>query len=74
MAPSRDPVTDTGTKHCAATVPAVTIYYVVPVNTQAPFGGVRVMYRHVDILNAHGMPASIVHGLAIMEPPGPMSP
>ncbi|MHB1802499.1 MAG: hypothetical protein ACYCU5_12725 [Actinomycetes bacterium] len=52
----------------------MTIYYVVPVNTQAPFGGVRVMYRHVDILNAHGMPASIVHGLAIMEPPGPMSP
>jgi hypothetical protein len=27
----------------------------------APFGGIRKLYRHVDVLNRHGYPAAIVH-------------
>ncbi|HEY9162429.1 MAG TPA: glycosyltransferase [Desulfomonilia bacterium] len=36
------------------------IYYLCP-DYKTPVGGVRVMYRHVDILNKSGLPASILH-------------
>ncbi|KXX63330.1 glycosyltransferase [Marichromatium gracile] len=36
------------------------IYYLCPEHRH-PVGGVRVIYRHVDILNAHGIPAYVVH-------------
>lgn len=36
------------------------IYYLCPEH-QTPVGGVRVIYRHVDILNKHGIPAYVVH-------------
>ena len=39
------------------------VYYLCPVNDQAPFGGVVTLYRHVDMLNSIGRPAKIVHGL-----------
>lgn len=38
----------------------MTIYYLCP-DLATPVGGIRVIYRHVDILNAHGLPASVVH-------------
>ena len=37
-----------------------TVYYLCP-HTNRPTGGVRVIYRHVDILNAAGIPAAVVH-------------
>jgi len=36
------------------------IYYVAPEENQ-PSGGVRVIYRHVDMLNSMGIPAAVVH-------------
>ena len=36
------------------------IYYVTP-SLARPSGGVRTMYRHVDALNAAGIPAAVVH-------------
>lgn len=38
----------------------MTIYYLCPEHKH-PVGGVRVIYRHVDILNKHGIPAYVVH-------------
>jgi len=38
----------------------MTIYYLCPEHKN-PVGGVRVIYRHVDILNSHGIPAYVVH-------------
>jgi hypothetical protein len=38
----------------------MTIYFLTPDYT-FPSGGVRVIYRHVDILNAHGIPAYVLH-------------
>ena len=40
---------------------ARTIYYLTPHNPE-PAGGVRVMYRHVDILNEQGIDAAVLHG------------
>lgn len=37
-----------------------TAYYLTP-DEPAPSGGVRVSYRHVDALNAMGIPAAVVH-------------
>lgn len=37
-----------------------TIYYLCP-DHRAPSGGVRAIYRHVDILNAAGLPAAVLH-------------
>ncbi len=37
-----------------------TIYYLAP-KPAKPAGGVRVIYRHVDVLNAMGRPALVVH-------------
>lgn len=39
---------------------AMAIYYACP-DVDLPFGGVRVMYRHVDILNAAGHEAYVLH-------------
>ena len=36
------------------------IYFFCP-DIPHPMGGVRMLYRHVDILNANGCDASIVH-------------
>lgn len=41
----------------------VTVYYLCHVNDQTAYGGVLVLYRHVDRLNAAGIPAKIVHGV-----------
>ncbi|MDD5389292.1 MAG: glycosyltransferase [Gallionellaceae bacterium] len=38
----------------------MTIYYLCPEH-KTPVGGVRVIYRHVDILNKHGFSAYVVH-------------
>lgn len=38
----------------------MTIYFLTPDYT-FPSGGVRVIYRHVDILNTHGIPAYVLH-------------
>lgn len=38
----------------------MTIYFLTPDYT-FPSGGVRVIYRHVDILNANGIPAYVLH-------------
>jgi hypothetical protein len=37
-----------------------TIYVLSP-DIESPTGGIKVLYRHVDILNAHGFDASIMH-------------
>lgn len=37
-----------------------TIYFLTP-DHRPPAGGIRVIYRHVDILNRYGMPASVLH-------------
>lgn len=37
-----------------------TVYYLSP-DHDTPSGGVRVVYRHVDTLNAMGIPAAVVH-------------
>jgi len=37
-----------------------TVYYLTP-HLDEPSGGVRVLYRHVDVLNAAGIPAAVVH-------------
>lgn len=37
-----------------------TIYYLCP-DHGSPSGGVRAIYRHVDILNADGVPAAVLH-------------
>jgi len=37
-----------------------TIYYLCP-NYAAPSGGIRVIYRHVDLLNEAGRPAAVLH-------------
>ena len=37
-----------------------TIYYLAP-HLSAPSGGVRNIYRHVDALNAAGIPAAVIH-------------
>jgi hypothetical protein len=39
------------------------IYYRCP-DTERPYGGIRVIYRHVDILNRHGFEASVLHDQA----------
>jgi glycosyltransferase involved in cell wall biosynthesis len=39
---------------------APTAYYLTP-HTNAPSGGVRVLYRHVDTLNAMGISAAVLH-------------
>ena len=39
----------------------MTVYYVLHTSTQRPSGGVKVIYRHVDILNAAGIDAAVVH-------------
>src|SRR3954463_4411251 len=36
------------------------IYYLAPALAR-PSGGVRTMYRHVDVLNKCGLPAAILH-------------
>lgn len=36
------------------------IYYLCP-ESNHPTGGIKVIYRHVDILNAHGIPAFVLH-------------
>ena len=36
------------------------IWYLCP-DTDVPRGGVRVIYRHVDLLNSVGIPASVIH-------------
>lgn len=36
------------------------VYFLAPDYT-FPSGGVRIIYRHVDILNAHGIPACVLH-------------
>jgi glycosyltransferase involved in cell wall biosynthesis len=36
------------------------VYYLCPHDNQ-PIGGIRVIYRHVDILNTAGVPAAVVH-------------
>lgn len=46
-------------KSTGATSPA-TVQFIVP-DYNRPAGGVRVIYRHVDILNAAGIPAVVVH-------------
>ena len=38
----------------------MTVYYVAP-DTDEPSGGMRVIYRHVDILNRSGIPAAVLH-------------
>jgi glycosyltransferase involved in cell wall biosynthesis len=38
----------------------MTIYYLCP-ESKRPVGGVRIIYRHVDILNKHGIEAYVVH-------------
>lgn len=38
----------------------MTIYYLCP-DSNSPTGGIRVIYRHVDILNKHGLPAYVLH-------------
>jgi len=38
----------------------MTVYYLCPEH-KSPVGGVRVIYRHVDILNKHEIPAYVVH-------------
>lgn len=38
----------------------MTLFYVTPDNPK-PCGGVKTRYRHVDILNRHGIPACILH-------------
>ena len=40
----------------------VTLYYLCG-SENVPYGGVRVAYRHVDILNNAGIPASVVHDI-----------
>lgn len=40
-----------------------TVYYVAP-DHDVPSGGIRVIYRHVDALNALGIPAAVMHGRA----------
>jgi hypothetical protein len=37
-----------------------TVYYLSP-DDNTPSGGIRVLYRHVDLLNAAGRPAAILH-------------
>jgi hypothetical protein len=37
-----------------------TVYYLCP-DYPVPSGGIRVIYRHVDILNAAGVPAAVLH-------------
>lgn len=37
-----------------------TVYFLTP-DHAAPAGGIRVIYRHVDILNAAGVPAAVLH-------------
>jgi hypothetical protein len=37
-----------------------TVYYLAP-HFDAPSGGVRLIYRHVDLLNALGIPAAVIH-------------
>lgn len=39
---------------------STTVYYLVP-DATTPHGGVRVAYRHVDLLNALGQPAAVLH-------------
>ena len=36
------------------------VYYLCP-DTDVPTGGVRVIYRHVDMLNSIGIPAAVIH-------------
>jgi glycosyltransferase involved in cell wall biosynthesis len=44
----------------AADGPNPTIYYLCP-DYQVPSGGIRAMYRHVDILNRAGLSAAVLH-------------
>ncbi len=43
--------------------PTPTVYYLAP-HVPTARGGVRVIYRHVDTLNAAGIPAAVVHAQA----------
>src|SRR6476469_3158805 len=36
------------------------VYFLTP-DFDEPSGGIRVIYRHVDILNAAGIPAAVLH-------------
>lgn len=40
-----------------------TVYYLTP-HFNAPRGGIRNLYRHVDLLNALGIPAAVLHAKA----------
>lgn len=40
----------------------VTLFFFSP-SSNTPIGGVRVIYRHVDVLNNAGIPASVVHDI-----------
>lgn len=44
----------------AAASPSPTIYYLCP-DYPVPSGGIRAMYRHVDILNRAGLSAAVLH-------------
>lgn len=37
-----------------------TVYYLAPAEKK-PSGGIKVIYRHVDLLNEHGIPAAVLH-------------
>ena len=39
----------------------MTIFYLCPANVQTPIGGVKKIYDHVDVLNAAGIDAAVVH-------------
>jgi len=44
-----------------------TIYYICPYS-KSPSGGIRVIYRHVDALNAAGFSAAVLHQKAAQRP------
>jgi hypothetical protein len=47
--------------------PAPAIYYLCP-DTNVPSGGVRRIYRHVEILARHGFTTAVVHGSPAFRP------
>jgi glycosyltransferase involved in cell wall biosynthesis len=40
----------------------VGVYFVSPATTQQPIGGITIIYRHVDMLNAAGIEAAVIQG------------
>ncbi len=56
----RVPAFATSLRERADGSPAATVYYLCP-DHDTPSGGVRVIYRHVDTLNAMGIPAAVMH-------------